>query len=124
MARPITDALRHLRGGVFLDEASEALASLVQSVNETGKPGSITLKLDLKRVSRSGAIAIRDSIILKGPKEEPMETMLFSTVEGNLVAEDPHQMKLSLKQVTTATVDTKSLDATVTPPLAVAGAKE
>lgn len=33
------------------------------------------------------------------PAEEPMEAMLFATPEGNLVAEDPHQQKLDLKQV-------------------------
>lgn len=122
--RPITDTLRHLRGGVFQDEASEALAALVKIVAETGKPGSLTLKLDVKRISKSGAMTIKDTITVKAPKEEAIETMLFSTVEGNLVTEDPHQMKLALKQVQSATADVKTIDVDPLPPKVVAGATE
>jgi hypothetical protein len=100
MSRPITDTLRHLRGGVFLDEASDALAELVQAVSDTGRPGTLTVSLTLKRASRgSGALVIADKITVKGPKEDAVETMLYATPEGALVAEDPRQHKLALKDV-------------------------
>jgi hypothetical protein len=34
---------------------------------------------------------------LKKPAEAPMETLLFATPEGNLLADDPKQNKLDLK---------------------------
>ena len=37
MARPITETLRNLQGGSFLDDASEQLAELVRAVSATGK---------------------------------------------------------------------------------------
>ena len=44
MSRPITDTLRFLQGGTFLDEASDAMAELVSAVDSTGKGGEITIK--------------------------------------------------------------------------------
>lgn len=49
MPRPITDTLRILQGGTFMDECSELLADVVKSVDETGKPGKLTITLDLKK---------------------------------------------------------------------------
>lgn len=98
MARPITDALRHIEGGCFIDEASEKLAELVQAVDLTGKPGSITLKIDLRRAT-AGALAVKGKVTLKKPESAPMEALLFPTPEGNLLTEDPRQKNLPLKPV-------------------------
>ena len=43
--KPITDTLRSLRSGVLVDEATDALAELVNAVMETGKAGELTIKL-------------------------------------------------------------------------------
>lgn len=98
-ARPITDTLRHLRGGVFMDEASEALQELVRKVDESGKGGKLVIELTVRKISRGGAMEVADKITKKLPTEAPMTTLLFSTVDGNLVTEDPHQKKLDLKPV-------------------------
>ena len=97
MIRPITDTLRHIGGGIFIDTASDKLAELVAAVDTTGKSGSIDLKVKVKKATRGGAMHITGTIKLNKPAEEPMEAMLFSTPEGNLVADDPHQQKLDLK---------------------------
>lgn len=98
--KPITDTLRHLRGGVLVDEASEALAELVGAVMETGKPGKLTIELSLTKAGRgSGALVIRDKIVVKRPAEEAFETILYATPENNLVTQDPHQAMLELRQV-------------------------
>jgi len=99
-ARPITDILRHLRGGVFIDEASDALQKLVRAVDESGKSGKVTIELHVKKITRSGAMDVTDKITTKMPAAEPMTTLLFATIDGNLVTEDPHQRKLDLKAVT------------------------
>ena len=83
--RPITDTLRHIGGGVFIDTASDKLAELVAAVDSTGK------------------------VKITKPAEEPMEAMLFATPEGNLVADDPHQQKLDLK-VAPAATDTPAVN--------------
>lgn len=57
MARPITDTLRLLDEGAFLDRCSTMLAKLVQGVEETGKAGKLQITLSLKR-SAKGALLI------------------------------------------------------------------
>ena len=101
--RPITDTLRHIGGGVFIDTASDKLAELVAAVDSTGKAGSIDMKIKLKKATRGGAMHITGTVKLNKPAEEPMEAMLWSTPDGNLVADDPNQQNLDLKQVASAT---------------------
>lgn len=97
--RPITDTLRHIGGGVFIDQASEKLAELVNAVDASGKAGVLTITIAVKKATRGGAMHIGGKIALKKPAEDPMEAMLFATPEGNLIADDPRQQKLDLKRV-------------------------
>lgn len=101
--RPITDTLRHIGGGVFIDTASDKLAELVAAVDTSGKSGRIDLTITVKKATRGGAMHIVGKVKLTKPAEEPMEAMLFATPEGNLVADDPRQQKLDLKSVAKAT---------------------
>lgn len=98
--RPITDTLRLLEGSTFLDTCSDKLNELVKIVDSTGKPGELTIKLKIKRVSGS-ALGITPLIEVKTPKEKPDETLLYATVEGNLTQDHPKQQKLDLKAVDT-----------------------
>jgi len=59
MTRPITDTLRHIGGGVFVDTASAKLQEivrqeLVSAVDETGKSGRIDLAITVKKATRDG----------------------------------------------------------------------
>ena len=96
--RPITDTLRLLDGGAFLDQASEQMAKLVKSVEETRKGGKLVITLDLKQVS-GGAISITPTVATKVPEPKPDSTLLWATVEGNLSIDNPHQQKLDLRAV-------------------------
>lgn len=108
-ARPITDTLRHIGGGVFIDTASDKLAELVNAVDQSGKAGRIDLTISVKKATRGGAMHITGKVKLTKPAEEPMEAMLFATPEGNLVADDPHQLNIDLKAVPDAT-DTPAIN--------------
>lgn len=106
--KPITDSLRALRGGVFVDEASAELAKVVNAVTETGKPGKLTIELTLSKAGRgSSALVIRDKITSKLPSEGSIETLLFATPEGALVTADPRQQALELRTVTTPVAEPK-----------------
>lgn len=100
--RPITDTLRHIGGGFFIDSASDKMSELVSAVDASGKAGKITLDITVKKATRGGAMHITGKIRVTKPADEPMEAMLFATPEGNLVVEDPHQQKLDLKTVGSA----------------------
>jgi hypothetical protein len=102
-ARPITDTLRHIGGGVFIDTASDQLSELVNAVDSTGKKGSLSITITVKKASRGGAMNVTAVSKLAKPKEDPFEALLFATPEGNLVAEDPNQQRLDLRTVSTTT---------------------
>ncbi|MDR2173634.1 MAG: hypothetical protein LBE32_05465 [Burkholderiales bacterium] len=97
MQQPITETLKHIGGGVFIDTASDKMQELVQAVGESGKAGSLTLTITVKPATRGGAMYLTGKYALKKPAEAPLEAMLFATPEGNLVADDPKQQKLDLK---------------------------
>lgn len=99
MIRPITDTLRHIGDGVFVDSASDKLAELVTAVCSTGKAGRLDLAITVKQAARGGAMLISGKVKLTKPAEAPLETMLFATPEGNLVCDNPHQQTLDLKTV-------------------------
>lgn len=97
MPRPITDTLRILQGGAFLDECSDKLAEVVKSVDETGKAGKLTITIDLKK--SGGALAITAKCTNKAPETAPDADLLWPTVEGNLSIDNPNQRRLDLRPV-------------------------
>lgn len=105
--RPITDTLRMLQGGVFLDGCGEQLAELVRGVDETGKAGKLVITLALKK--SSGAIEITATCTNKTPEPRPDSDLLWPTVEGNLSVDNPHQRKLDLRTVDAETGEIRSL---------------
>lgn len=89
--RPITDTLRRVGKGLFMDEASEQLAELVKSVDATGRAGTLTLTIAVKKASHSGAMVVGAKTKLTKPKEPDHEALFFGTPNGNLLSEDPRQ---------------------------------
>jgi len=106
--RPITETLRLLQGGLFLDECSEQLASLVKGVDETGKAGKLTITLALKK--SSGAIEIVAAVTNKTPEPKPDSDLLWPTVEGNLSVDNPNQRKLDLRVAETKPKEIRNVD--------------
>lgn len=96
--RPVTDVLLRAKNGTLIPEASEKMSELVKRVDQTGKPGTLTIKLSVRK-GPAGSLAIEATSDLKLPKEEKIETLMFPTPEGNLLTEDPRQGNLELRQV-------------------------
>ena len=78
MIRPITDTLRHIGGGIFIDMASDKMNELVTAVDSSGKSGKLTLEVSVKKATRGGAMHITGKIRLTKPAEDAMEAMLFA----------------------------------------------
>lgn len=106
--RPIVDTLREIRHGAMLDEASEELAEVVKRVSETGKSGSLTLRLTVKPAGRGSVrtVVIEDEVNSKLPAPDKEVTVFFPTADGNLSRQDPAQMNLTLRAVESVDPDT------------------
>jgi len=99
--RPIVDTLRELSKGRVLDELGINMAELVHAVRDSGKPGSLLLKLTVKPASRgqTTAVMVGADIQLKRPKVERGEDVFFTTADDALVKQDPNQGELPLTLV-------------------------
>jgi len=91
--RPFTDTLNALRWGTLNDDLTKELNALVKKCSDTGKVGELVLKIKLKPGS-GGQIEVFDDIVVKAPKEQKGSSIMFATVENNLIREDPRQQSL------------------------------
>lgn len=91
-------ALRRVNAGNVIDDASAKLAELVQTVDSTGKPGSVTITISVRKAA-AGAMALKGKVTTKLPATPEVETLMFPTIDGDLLTEDPSQRKLDLKPV-------------------------
>lgn len=81
--------------GDLSSQASETLAELVRRVHETGKSGSMTLKIEIKPRGRdSGQVEVNGKVDPKYPVPDVAPSMFFATEEGELKRDNPLQGKL------------------------------
>jgi len=90
---------RHRSGGL-LDDASARLAEVVAAVRQTGKPGSVTVKLEIKPAQvGADAVVLTDEIKAKVPRMQATASFWFATDDGALVTTDPRQRELEFTPV-------------------------
>lgn len=95
--------LQDLRDGRAHAELSGQLAELLAKVKETGKGGSLTLKLKIKPAGRGAdvdKVTISDDIVLGLPKSERGEDFFWLTSDNDLSRNHPKQGSLELRDVT------------------------
>jgi len=99
--RPFVAFLQEVRGGALVADLTTELSGLVSQCKFHGKPGSITLKLDVKPNGRT--LFVTPTITTKLPKVAEESTVFFADRAGNLLRDDPEQPALpGLKSVTVA----------------------
>jgi hypothetical protein len=101
MSKPLSATLQLLQEGGLNVRAGDLLAGIVKAVEETGKPGKLTLTIDIKKVG--AALSVAADVTDKTPVEKPAPDMLWGTVEGNLSESNPNQRKLDLQPVAAQT---------------------
>ena len=93
--RPITDILRDIRKGRAVDLASQRLAEIVQAVDETGKPGSLTITIKVKPEKGGGSLKnLAVDVKAKIPEIDLPEGIFYSDADGDLHRSDPKQEEM------------------------------
>lgn len=95
--------LQDLRDGRAHAELSGQLAELLAKVKETGKGGTLTLKLKIKPAGRGSdvdKVTIADAITLDLPKPERGEDFFWLTEDNDLTRNHPKQGSLELRDAT------------------------
>lgn len=93
--RLVTDVLREIRKGRAVDQASRLLAEVVRAVDETGKPGKVTIELIVKPEKGGGSHKTIIAIVkAKKPEGDIPEAVFFSDPGGDLHRSDPSQSEM------------------------------
>jgi hypothetical protein len=93
VVRPFAAFLQEQSGGSLHEELSQKLHDLIEAVRETGKAGSISLKVDVKPIAGadSRTLTVTDTVAAKLPRTERPKSIFFITDDGNLSRSDPRQ---------------------------------
>src|SRR6476620_7305502 len=91
---PFVEWLEQYKKGETNGELTHELRTLIEAVQETGKPGTITLTL---KVSRKGErqVNVVEDVKVKSPVHSRSETIYFVDQHLNLQRNDPRQGVLS-----------------------------
>lgn len=104
--RPFAAFLQEQSGGRTHEELSVKLHDLIEAVQETGKGGSLTLKIDVRPIPGAGkrTLTVTDAVAAKVPKPDRQKSIFFVTDDGNLSRNDPTQPVLTgLREVDNTT---------------------
>lgn len=103
-------ALQRLGGGYLMDELHEALVKTAEEVVATGKPGTITLTLNVSTKSQGNPmITVDEKVSRSAPKKDPRGAFFFA-VDGGLFKEDPRQAKMAFRLVNEDTGEIKNVE--------------
>lgn len=93
--RDFSQVLADFAHGSVNTQATAKLREVVAACTETGRKGSVTLKID---ISSDGKLAeVRAHITSKKPEAALPGGVFFTTEDGELRDEDPRQLKLPTK---------------------------
>jgi hypothetical protein len=107
--RPFAAFLQELSRGRTHTDLSDQLHALISAVTETGKAGSLVLKIDIKPISPgdTSTLHITDAIAVKAPKADRQKSVFYVDGTGNLSRTDPNQLAFDgLREATPATPTT------------------
>ena len=91
-----TSTLLALKNGAVMNDLSTRLRDVIQAVRNTEKKGSLVLKLTVApAVKGSGDIVVIEaSMRCTKPEPELGKTIFYTTEAGDLLQNDPNQMKM------------------------------
>lgn len=100
LVRPFADWLREQSKGASHDELSDALHSLVESVLDTGRKGTLQYTIMVDPKGAGGALVVTDQIKLRPPERDRDGSIFWADDDGNLRRQDPKQLSFdSLREV-------------------------
>lgn len=76
-------------------KASQEFQRLIAAVQETGKAGSFTLRVDIKpQANTDGVVTVTEAVSVKAPQLERPASIFFITDNSGLTRNDPNQRSI------------------------------
>lgn len=92
--RPFSTVLAEHRKGMTMLELSRLLAEVTAAVVEHKKPGSVTLKINIRPLASDGTVVLSDEIQAKVPTADRASSIFYADDNGNLTRSNPNQPEL------------------------------
>ena len=83
--------LAAINKGRTVRELGEQLGQLVAAIEQAGKGGTLTLRIDVKPAGKSDALTVTDQVQVKLPKLARAESIFFPDENHHLVRSNPNQ---------------------------------
>lgn len=97
--KPFAAFIQEQRNGGLHGELSHGLAELVTAVQETQKPGTLTLTVKVQPNKDGVTMTVTDKVVSKLPEGDRGAAIFFIQGDGNLVRRDPRQLEMPLREV-------------------------
>jgi hypothetical protein len=102
-ARSFADLLRHIEGGRFLNEISDAMRDLIAEMEDRHADGAnkvkAKVKLEFSLTFDRGAYDLVPKFEVKLPEVPRARSIFYATPDNNLTPQNPKQMNLDLRRV-------------------------
>lgn len=108
--KPFAAVIQEQRNGGLHSELSHELAALVSAVQETQKPGTLTLTMKVAPNKDGVTMTVTDKVVAKIPENDRGAAIFFVQGDGNLVRRDPRQLEMPLREVTREEVELREVD--------------
>lgn len=99
--KSFSEQLPVIAGGAFEKELTDALADVLEYLNDHGGKPKITAEMEFstQQTKAGPMIKIGYRVAVKYPKEKPVDFAMFITPEGNLMLDNPNQGNLPFREV-------------------------
>lgn len=98
--KPITDTLREINNGKFVEEITAEFAELVRNAMATGKKGKLAVQLTIKPARGGRTMTLDADYKASVPEYDRPTEHFFVDNNGSLLRNDPNQPQLDLRSVT------------------------
>lgn len=99
MAQNIFEVLGQVRGGVVVNEASQALQDLIAAVRDAGRKGIINLSIVVEPDSTDDrVITMTPDYTVRPPKKKRAKGIFFVRPDGSVTKEDPAQLEMQMER--------------------------
>lgn len=97
--KPITDTLREINNGKFVEEITAEFADLVRNAMTTGKKGKLVVQLTVKPARGGRTMTLDADYKYSVPEYDRPTEHFFVDTNGSLLRNDPDQKQLDLRNV-------------------------
>jgi len=94
-----TELIAQAGGGQLQADLTEAVKEIVRAIRDTGKPGKLTLTIDIKP-NNHGSVILLSKIVKKIPEHSSPQSIFFALDDGSLSRSDPNQIEMNLRDIT------------------------